>query len=442
MLCDSLAGYDAYGLSFRDLTAGVSAGDPTGADLLAGYLAGVRARNPRLPRATVTNLELDDDDPLAPHVARHTLLPLDGGRTAAFLSVTDPTHTTPLNPHYGGKLVSYKQGLVREIALLRRLPPGERPDVIVAVVKEAPFAAETDAGASRADARAAFLEDLVNHAIGLDVVLISETEDSGAEGAHFLTNWAGDRVYIIPDTERFGTSVDRIMLSFDGAGFVVDAARAKVPLTCAVPSHAATAATVAGYLAQMEAVLNTPVGYLAAPADGARIRPSNGTESVSVPSGAEAAAEGRHAGCRVSECTAGNLITDAYRDISGASFGVSNGGEIRNSLSAGAVTEGDINQMLPFVTNDLVVVENVTSAVLWAVLGHAISKLDNADVQADPDGRFLQVSGLRFEWLFTASGEPKVQVVQAEEADGSFMAVAADDDDRMFSIAVCKHVAP
>ena len=118
------AGYNAYGLAWRDLTAGVTSSDPTGATLLTDYLAGVRARDPKLPLATVTNFELDDNDPLKAHVVPHTLVALDGGRVAAFLSVVDPQHVTPLNPHYGNKLLPYLAAITREIWMLQRLPPG------------------------------------------------------------------------------------------------------------------------------------------------------------------------------------------------------------------------------------------------------------------------------------------------------------------------------
>ena len=321
------AGYNAYGLAFREYTSYVSPKDPTGATLLANYLGGARARDPNLPRATATNLVLDDSDPLAPHVARHTLVPLADGRTLAFLALSDPTHVWPLNPYYASRMISYPGALLRELAVLRRLPDAERPDVVVAVVGEVPFAEEADGVCSNANAaggrsavREAFIEALVLQAVGLDIVLLSNSEGKPGE-PYFLSNFAGDRVLVVPDTKSLGVVVDSITATFDDAApGVVASARRKIELTCDVAEHAATSAAVEGYLTRMEARLGTTIGFLAAAANGDRIAASNATESVSVPAEADVATAGRYAGCRVSECTAGNLIADAFRYIGPSRF--------------------------------------------------------------------------------------------------------------------------
>lgn len=98
------AKYHAFALGYRDFTAGVSAADPTGGALLAGYISQVRSLNPDSPAAVVSNLNLTGDPYLteatptrdnpraAGHVAPYTLLTLPGGRTLAILALLDPTH--------------------------------------------------------------------------------------------------------------------------------------------------------------------------------------------------------------------------------------------------------------------------------------------------------------------------------------------------------------
>ena len=317
------AGYDAFALSWRDFTAGVTPADPGGAALLAAYLGTAGGGS---KRATITNLELPAGDPLAPFVRRHALVPLGGGRSLAFLALCDPTHVLPLNARYGARLVGYQRAVARELAALRRDGGGRLPDVVVVAIGDPPTAPDgagfEDGAASREDARALFQRDFVARSIGVHVVLVAGGTGGGeAEAApECLLNWAGDRVLVVPDTQSGGVVVDNVTVSFDAAtGQVAAFAREKIALGCAVPPHAGTQARVAGYLEEMDAVLGVVVGTATSSADGNKVAGPFAPDAVAdaagtfVPADAVAGAGEVWTGCRVAECAAGNLIA-ARRD--------------------------------------------------------------------------------------------------------------------------------
>ena len=91
---------------------------------------------------------------------------------------------------------------------------------------------------------------------------------------------------------------------------------------------------------------------------------------------------------RTQETNAGDLVCDAFRELSSADIAVNNGGGIRNTLKAGELTYGDIVSMLPFDNN----LETVQ------VTGAGLQNMIEACVAALPakSGDFPQVSGMRF----------------------------------------------
>ena len=91
---------------------------------------------------------------------------------------------------------------------------------------------------------------------------------------------------------------------------------------------------------------------------------------------------------RLAETNLGDLVTDAYRIISGADISLANGGGIRTEKHAGDLTYGDIADILPYDNN------------LWVVeaTGQRIIDLLQKNTSFIPveDGSFPQVSGIRF----------------------------------------------
>ena len=91
---------------------------------------------------------------------------------------------------------------------------------------------------------------------------------------------------------------------------------------------------------------------------------------------------------RVGETTAGDIVADAFRMVTGSDISVLNSGSIRNEVKAGDLTYGDLLSMLPY--DNYVIVAEVKGSTIIAMLEKLMSFLPK------PDGQFPQVSGMRF----------------------------------------------
>jgi 2',3'-cyclic-nucleotide 2'-phosphodiesterase (5'-nucleotidase family) len=95
---------------------------------------------------------------------------------------------------------------------------------------------------------------------------------------------------------------------------------------------------------------------------------------------------------RTSETNLGNLLTDMMRQFSNSSIAVLNAGAIccEDGIGPGVVTIGDIVNALP--RDDSVATVTLSGTQVMAMLNNSVSRSPNAD------GRFLQVSGISFEY--------------------------------------------
>jgi 2',3'-cyclic-nucleotide 2'-phosphodiesterase (5'-nucleotidase family) len=100
--------------------------------------------------------------------------------------------------------------------------------------------------------------------------------------------------------------------------------------------------------------------------------------------------EGTEPAVRGRESALGNLLTDAARAQMGTDVAILNGGSIRinDDIPAGDITELDMEGIF-YYTNELVAFR-ATGQQLLDLLRHGVSRADAGD------GRFLQVSGVRF----------------------------------------------
>ena len=100
--------------------------------------------------------------------------------------------------------------------------------------------------------------------------------------------------------------------------------------------------------------------------------------------------EGVEPAVRGRETALGNLLTDASREQMGTDIAVLNGGSIRinDNIPTGPITKYDMEGIF-YYTNALVAVP-VTGQQLLDMLRNSVSRADAGD------GRFLQVSGMRF----------------------------------------------
>ena len=92
---------------------------------------------------------------------------------------------------------------------------------------------------------------------------------------------------------------------------------------------------------------------------------------------------------RSTETNVADLVTDAFRVVSGADIGIINGGGVRSAIEAGDITYEDILCVLPF--NDEITVIEATGQQILDMLEVG------AELTPKEKGGFLQVSGLTYE---------------------------------------------
>jgi 2',3'-cyclic-nucleotide 2'-phosphodiesterase (5'-nucleotidase family) len=97
--------------------------------------------------------------------------------------------------------------------------------------------------------------------------------------------------------------------------------------------------------------------------------------------------DGERSTVRFKESTLGNIITDSQLEYFGADIALQNGGGIRQSVSTGDITFGDINGILPF-DNRMLVLE-MTGRTVWECLEVGVMSYNG-------HGHFLQVGGLKY----------------------------------------------
>jgi 5'-nucleotidase len=154
-----------------------------------------------------------------------------------------------------------------------------------------------------------------------------------------------------------------------------------IPVTKSVPDEPQTAAVVAEYESKLSVELDKPLG----------------TTTVEL--------DAQQATNRSRETNVGSFVADAYRAALGADVALINGGSIRSNTTygPGPVTKRHVFEILPF--EDPVVKIEVTGKMLRAALENGVSRI----VESVEEGRFPQVSGLRF--VYDASRPPGSRVV-------------------------------
>ena len=120
-----------------------------------------------------------------------------------------------------------------------------------------------------------------------------------------------------------------------------------------------------------------------------------------------------NATCRTGECALGNLIADImlWRTAGeGSEIAIANGGGIRAGLPAGAVTRGDVLQVLPF--GNTLATFGLHGRDLLRALEHGLTR--------NGSGAFPQVAGLSYSWGATRPAGERLGRVTVRGADGIF----------------------
>lgn len=109
------------------------------------------------------------------------------------------------------------------------------------------------------------------------------------------------------------------------------------------------------------------------------------------------------ANVRLQETNLGNFIADIIRETSGAEAAIINGGGIRTSIREGEIRRKDVYAVLPF--DNYIVAVRLTGAQIRQALEHGISAVERNE------GRFPQVSGIRFSYDPSAAAGSRVRDV-------------------------------
>ena len=252
---------------------------------------------------------------------------------------------------------------------------------------------------------------------GVDIVVGGHTNTflsndySGALGGYptVLESASGEPVLVVQaDTKTI--YLGRLDVEFDGAGVLTDWDGDAILLSRYITPDPELSDIIAALAAPIAELTSQPVGETSMALTGTSPRL-----------------------CRIEECLLGNVITDAMLEDTGVDIVLQNGGGIRADIDEGAVSLGEVLNVLPF--GNLISTFELTGADVLAALENGVSRVqvdgDNNPMVDGASGRFPQVAGLRY--TFDATQEPGSRIVSAEVMqDGAFVAL---DMEAVYSIA-------
>ncbi len=223
---------------------------------------------------------------------------------------------------------------------------------------------------------------------GIDVIVGGHSHTQlGAGNAEtpyptWATSATGDPVVIVTDGE-WGQALGRLDVVFDASGRVITATGDPLPVDATVAEDAKVVALLAPYAARAQALIGEPLGTSDVDLDGDRTR------------------------VRSEETNLGDAIADAMLSKTaalGSEVALMNGGGIRSSIPRGAITMGQILEVLPF-GNEIAIV-TLSGRQLVAALENGVSQVESGA------GRFPQVAGLRFAFDPAAAAGSRVGLVE------------------------------
>lgn len=143
---------------------------------------------------------------------------------------------------------------------------------------------------------------------------------------------------------------------------------------------------------------------------------------------------------RLMETNLGDLVADSMADsaksqIKGSEFeslpivALENGGGVRDIITAGYISKGQVIAVLPF--GNILSLKEVTPSILYQVLENGVSKITfspSTGIIGGPDGRFPQIAGMRFEYDVEAAPNSRVTKLVLLNEDGTDKQVLKKDD--------------
>ncbi|MBD0865739.1 MAG: 5'-nucleotidase C-terminal domain-containing protein [Rhodobacteraceae bacterium] len=226
--------------------------------------------------------------------------------------------------------------------------------------------------------------ELAEQVAGLDAIIggHSHTKFSNTEeGALAYPTMVGDTPVV--QAYAYSKYIGHLILTFDDAGNVISATGDTILLDNSVSEDPDIVARVA---------------ELAGPIEDLRSR---------VVAQASEAIEGHRSLCRTMECPMGNLVADAMLARvadQGIQIAIQNGGGLRASIDAGAVTMGEVLTVLPF-QNTLATFQ-VTGQTIIDALENGVSAVEEGA------GRFPQVAGLSYAFDLSQAPGSRISAVR------------------------------
>jgi len=128
---------------------------------------------------------------------------------------------------------------------------------------------------------------------------------------------------------------------------------------------------------------------------------------------------------REEETLLGDLFTDALRWKAKSQVALQGGGGLRDTLTRGPITVGDIYRVLPFTNN--LCTYRLRGEDLRSALENGVSRINESG-----NGRFLQVSGMRYSYDPAQIKGQRIRSVDVQRADATWEVL---DPARVYSIA-------
>ncbi|WP_419898408.1 bifunctional metallophosphatase/5'-nucleotidase [Roseomonas sp. USHLN139] len=225
---------------------------------------------------------------------------------------------------------------------------------------------------------------------GIDVIVGGHSHTlladlPGAEGPSPTLVEGPDRLTRIVQAGAYGRWAGRLDLELGADGRVLGHGGRVLPVTPELPEAPPVATLIAEYRAPLAALRARPVGR----------------SPAALP----------NAGCRQGECALGSLVAEAMLAAApGAEIAVTNGGGLRAGLSEGAISLGELLEVLPF--GNTLARLTIRGGDLRAALEIGLSRLESNG------GGFPQVAGLRLRFDPDAPPGQRLRAVAVAEAGG------------------------
>ncbi len=333
------------------------------------------------------NIDASADPDLAGKISPYTVLDVNGEQVGIIGLTTD---TTPFSSSPGDTIAfgEYVASLEPVIAELEAL--GINKIVLLSHI-----------GYADDQTLAAAIDGIDVIVGGHSHTLLANTIE-GASGPYpTVVNSPSGAPVLIVQAEAYGKYLGNLEVTFDADGVASAWQGEPILLDASVAEDPDVLARVQALGQPLAELRNTVVGQSAIDLDGSRTS------------------------CRFGECTMGNLITDAMlwaTQNDGAQVAIENGGGIRASLPAGAVTRGGVLEVLPF--GNMAATFGLKGSDLLLALENGVSRAENPDNEGT--GRFPQVAGIRFSWDGGKPAGERIVSAEVRNADGSFSPIEPD----------------